>query len=156
MGVLSQVAGWLRGDQRAPRHVLGDLISAYRDEVQASAQLRAHAERVPYPQAATALRRLADIEDRHAQMLREQIAALGGSAPEVVPAISQGRNHWERIAADYQKADEKRRRYLEQAIHWDIDYPDVAALLSRIAAEETANRRLLEELVIRADSLALD
>lgn len=156
MGLLSQVVDWLRGDAQAPRHILNDLISDYRDEVAAAAQLRSHAEHVPYPQAASKMRQLADAEDGHARLLREEIDTLGGTVPEIVPAISQGLNHWERVAADYQRADEKRRRYLEQSIHWDIDYPRVAALLARIAAEETANRRILEELVIRADSLALD
>lgn len=156
MGTLSQVKDWLRGDRRAPRDVLADLAAGYRCEVEAAAQLRAHAERVPYPQAATTLRRLAELEDRHAALLRQQIEALGGSAPEVTPEIYGGLNHWDRMADAYRRADEKRRRFVEQAIHWDIAHPEVAGILERIAREETEYRRFLAELVTRADTLALD
>jgi rubrerythrin len=156
MSVLSQVREWLRGDRRGPRHVLADLGAGYLDEVEAAANLRAHAEQAPYPQAADALRRLAATEDDHARRFGEQIAALGGSVPPATPEIHGGLNHWDRMAADFQRADRKRRRYIEQAIHWDVEYPEVAEFLSRIAIEETANRKAIEELVVRADTLALD
>jgi rubrerythrin len=154
--MFEQLKDWLRGDRSAPRNILGDLIADYRTEIQAAAQLRVHAEQVPYPQAAATLHRMAEAADRHARLLREQIATLGGSAPEVSPAIYEGMNHWDRMAANLRTADERRRRYLEQAIRWDIEYPEVTEVLSGIAADETVNRRRLEELVTRADSLALD
>ena len=144
------------GDPESPRQILGDLIAAYQDELRAATQLRAHAERAPYAQAAAILRQLADAEDSHAQVLSEQIRTLGGSPHRAVPAIYEGLNHWDRMAEDFRLADEKRRRYLEQALHWDVEYPKEAELLSKIAAEETANRWLLEELTSRADSLARD
>jgi rubrerythrin len=156
MAMLTQVREWLRGDRRGPRHVLTDLTTGYLGEVEAAANLRAHAEQAPYPQAADALRRLAAAEDAHAVRFREQIAALGGSVPTSTPEIHNGSNHWDRMAADFRRADQKRRRYLEQGIHWDIEYPEVAEFLSRLATEENANRKALEELVVRADTLALD
>ena len=156
MGVLAQMKEWLRSDQRGSGDILSDLIAAHRDELRAAAQLRAHAERVPYPQAAVTLRQIAAAEDRHAQALSEQIRVLGGSPQGVVPTIYEGLNHWERMAEDFRTANNKRRRYLEQAVHWDIEYPREAELLSRIAAEESANRRLLEDLASKADSLAKD
>jgi len=145
---------WIGGERRGPRHILSDLVAAYEDELRAAAQLRAHAERVPYPQAAATLRQLAEVEHRHAQALSEQISARGGSPNVVQPTIYEGLNHWDRMAQDYHLADDKRRRYLVQAIHWHREYPKEAELLSRIAAEDTANRRLLEDLVSKADSLA--
>jgi rubrerythrin len=154
--MLAQVKEWLRGDRRAPRDVLADLAAGYRSEVEAAAQLRAHAERVPYPQAASVLGRLAELEDRHAALLRRHIEALGGAVPTVTPELPAGPNHWARMADAFRRADEKRRRFLEQAIHWDIEYPEVAAVFGRIAREDGEHRRLLEELVTRADSLALD
>jgi len=156
MSMLSQVREWLRGDRRGPRHVLADLAAGYLDEAEAAANLRAHAEQAPYPQAADALRRLAATEDEHTRRFGEQIALLGGSPPATAPEIYRGSNHWDRMAADFRHADQKRRCYLEQAIHWDIEYPEVAEFLGRLAAEETANRKALEELVVRADTLALD
>ncbi len=156
MSMLSQVREWLRGDRRGPRHVLVDLSAGYLAELEAAANLRAHAEQAPYPQAADALRHLAAAEDEHARRFREQIVALGGSVPAATPEIHAGSNHWDRMAADFHHADRKRRRYLEQGIHWDIDYPEVAEFLSRLAREENATRKRLEELVVRADTLALD
>jgi hypothetical protein len=156
MGVLSQMADWLRGDQRGRRDILGDLLGDYHDEVTAAAQLRAHAACVPYPQAATYLRQLAEVEDRHAAELARQIATVGGRVTPVTPEVRHGTNHWYRMTASLAAADEKRRRLIEQAVRWDGDYPVVAAVLAHMAAEETAQRRLLEELVTRADSLALD
>ncbi len=156
MGVLSQMKDWLRGDQRGPRGILGDLLGDYHDEVSAAAQLRAHADRVPYPQAATHLRQLALAEDRHAAELERHIATLGGRVPPVALEVRHGTNHWYRMTASLAAADEKRRRLIEQAVRWDGDYPAVAAALAHIAAEETVQRRTLEELVTRADSLAID
>jgi rubrerythrin len=156
MALMEQLRGWFHGDRRAPRDVLTDLVADYLQEAAAAANLRAHAERVPYPQAADRLRRLAAVEDEHARRFRELIARLGGSVPDAAPEIHLGLNHWDRMAADHRRADEKRRRYIEQSIHWDIEYPEVAAFLSQIAAEESANRKILEELVVRADTLALD
>jgi rubrerythrin len=156
MGVLAGLKEWLQGGQRGRHGILSDLIAAYEDELRAAAQLRAHAERVPYPQAAAALRQLADAEDRHAQALSEQIRVLGGSLRSVVPTIYEGLSHWERMAEDFRMADNKRRRYLQQAVHWEVEYPREAELLTRIAAEESANRRLLEDLASKADSLARD
>jgi rubrerythrin len=156
MSMLTQVREWLRGDRRGPRHVLADLSAGYLDELTAAANLRAHADRAPYPQAADALRHLAAAEDEHARRFGELIAALGGSVPTTTPEIHGGSNHWDRMAADFHHADRKRRRYLEQGIHWDIEYPEVAKFLSRLASEENATRKRLQELVVRADTLALD
>ena len=156
MGLFSQMRDWLRGDRRGARDLLADLVGDYRVEVEAAAHLRAHAEQAPYRQARETLLRLADAEDQHAALLRKLIDTLGATVPDVAPTIPSGLNHWGRMADAFERADEKRRRLLEQSIHWDVDHPEIAAALARLAREETGNRRLLEELVTRADSLALD
>lgn len=132
------------------------MTANYEAELQAAVDLRAHARRVPYPQAATRLEELATAADQHADRLRKHIALLGGTAPVFVPTPYQGLNHWDRMATSFKKADEKRRRYLEQSIHWDIEYPRQARLLGDLASDETENRRIIEELTSRADSLATD
>jgi hypothetical protein len=156
MGMFVQVREWFRGDRRSPRDMLTDLTANYVAEIEAAANLRAHAERVPYPQAASTLRELARTADRHADRLRKHITLLGGTIPAVSPSLYEGLNHWDRMAMSFRKADEKRRRYLEQSIHWDIEYPRQAKLLAELANEESANRHLIEELASRADSLAND
>ena len=156
MGVVSLMKEWLQGKQRDRRDILSDLIAAHQDELRAAIQLRAHAQRVPYPQAAAILQQLAEAADRHAQALSEQIGQLGSSTEALVPTIYRGVNHWDRMAEDFRVADAKRRRYLELSFHWELEYPIEAKLLSKIAAEEAANRRLFEELTSKADSLARD
>jgi rubrerythrin len=144
----------IRSDRGSLRRILTDLIAAHQDELRAAAQLRAHAERVPYPQDGRILRELADIEERHAQAFSEQITALGGAPGVVSTPVYEGSNHWDRLARDSRIADDKRRRYLEQAIRWRPEYPRAAELFWRIAAEETAHRRVLKDLTSKADSLA--
>jgi len=61
MGLLSR----LLGTEGATRDLLADLSEDYRAEAAQAVLLRSHAERARYPQAASALRDLADIEDRH-------------------------------------------------------------------------------------------
>jgi Ser/Thr protein kinase RdoA (MazF antagonist) len=156
MGMLGQVREWLRGDRRLPRTILSDMTANYEAELQAAVDLRAHAKRVPYPQAAASLLELATAADRHADRLRKHIALLGGTTPVFEPTPYEGLNHWDRMATSFRKADEKRRRYLEQSIHWDIEYPRQARLLGDLASDETANRSIIEELTSRADSLASD
>ena len=75
MGLLSR----LLGTEGAARDLLADLSEDYRAEAAQAALLRAHAERARYPQAASALRDLADIEDRHAEWLRTRLLASAAS-----------------------------------------------------------------------------
>lgn len=156
MGMLGQVREWLRGDRRPPRSILTDMTANYEAELQAAADIRSHVGRVPYPQAAVRLQELAAAADQHADRLRKHIALLGGTTPVFEPTPYEGLNHWDRMSTSFRKADEKRRRYLEQSIHWDIQYPRQARVLADLASDETANRRIIEELTSRADSLAID
>src|SRR3989442_8692679 len=77
MGLLSR----LLGTEGATRDLLADLSEDYRAEAAQAVLLRAHAERARYPQAASALRALAEMEDRHAEWLRTRLLALGGQPP---------------------------------------------------------------------------
>src|SRR5262245_26620278 len=105
MGILSR----LLGPGHQPRDLLADLAQDYRAEAEQAARLREHAERARYPQAAETLRRLAEVEDRHATWLRERLVTLGGRVPAVEPAPAGGNNPWERAVAAQQAAQAKRR-----------------------------------------------
>jgi rubrerythrin len=140
----------------ATRDVLADLAEDYRVEVTQAAQLRAHAERARYPQAATALRRLADIEDRHATWLRDHLISLGGQPPVVEPRTITGTNQWQRAVAAFHDAQAKRRRLVEQIAHWDPEEPDVVALLRRIEEEDTREHPVYEGLIMRSDPQSID
>jgi len=152
MGFLSRLIGG--GAQ--PRDLLADLSENYRAEVEQAALLRAQAERARYPQAAEELRRLAEIEDRHAGWLRDHLSTLGGRPPDVAAPAVMGSNQWERVVAAHKSAQTKRRRLIEQIAHWDPEEPDTVSLLHRIEQEDTREQRAYEGLIMRSDPQALD
>ena len=102
MGLLSRLFG-----TTAARDLLADLAEDYRAEAEQAVHLRAHAERARYPQAAEALRRLAEVEERHATWLRDHLVTLGGDVPALEPAQVTGRNQWERAVAALHEAQAK-------------------------------------------------
>ena len=152
MGLLSR----LFGGGSSPRDLLADLAEDYRAEAGQAAQLRHDAERARYPQAAEELRRLAAIETRHATWLRDRLVALGSAVPEIDAPPARGQNPWERAVAAHQAAQAKRRRVLEQIVHWDPERPEMVELLRRIEREDLDERRAYEHLIMRSDPQALD
>jgi hypothetical protein len=151
MGLISRL---FRGS--ADRVLLTELVEDYRAEVAQAAHLRQHAELARYPQVATRLRALADLEDRHAGWLRDHILGLGGGIPPVAPDPLRGQNQWERAVAARKAAQEKRRRLIEHVSHWDPDEPAAAKLLARIYDEDGESLSSYDDVVIRSDPHALD
>jgi hypothetical protein len=149
---------WSRlfGAGNAPRDLLADLIGAYRAELEQAQQLRAQAERARYPQAAEALRRLADIESTHATWLRDYLVSRGGLVPTVEPRPVVGNNQWERAVAALQAAQAKRRRLIELLAHWDPEEPEVVALLRRVEQEDHREQAVYDALIMRSDPQSLD
>jgi rubrerythrin len=152
MGLLSR----LLGTEGTARDLLADLSEDYRAEAAQAALLRAHAERARYPQAATALRGLADIEDRHAEWLRTHLLALGGQPPAPASPVAAGNNQWERAVAALHAAQAKRRRLVEQIAHWDPEEPEMVALLRRIEQEDQSQLPVYEALIMRSDPQSID
>ncbi len=150
MGLLSRLLG-----TAGPRDLLADLVEAYRAEAEQAARLRQHAEHARYAQVATALRDLAEVEDRHAGWLRDAILARNGGVPPVAPAPPVARNQWERAVGSRQEAQRKRRRLVELFGRWDPDEVEAADLLRRIEREDGQTMGAYEELVMRADPHAL-
>jgi rubrerythrin len=151
MGLLSRLFG-----ATATRDLLVDLAEDYRAEAAQAAHLRAHADRARYPQAAEALRRLAEVEERHARWLKDHLVSLGGEAPAVEPAEVTGKNQWERAVAALHDAQAKRRRLVEQVAHWDPDEPEVVDLLHRIEQEDLREQTVYEALIMRSDPQSID
>jgi len=152
MGILSRLLGTADGGN----DLVADLLEAYRGEAEHAARLRQHAAHARYPQVGETLRRLADLEDRHAGWLRDRILALGGGVPPVAPLPPVARNQWERAVAARQEAQRKRRRLVELITHWDPEHPEEGALLQRIEREDTGALEAYERLVMRSDLHALD
>ena len=139
------------------RRVVAELGSVYGEELRLARQFRAHAERVPYPTLAANLLGLADREDAHAAEIRSLIVELGGTAdPSGTGEPRGGRNYWERLTFDLEDLRAKARRHIELAQHWDTTYPDVAALLVRLARDEAEMSRTIGDMIARSDPHAAD
>jgi hypothetical protein len=138
------------------RDLVADLLEDYRAEAAQAASLRTHAKQARYPQVASALRRLAEVEERHAGWLRDHVLGLGGGIPPFVPTPLAGRSQWERAVAARKAAQEKRRRLIEHATHWDPEEPAAARLLARIYDEDGEGFAVYDDVVIRSDPHALD
>ncbi len=151
MGVLSRLFGSGR-----EREVLDDVVQAYRAERQQADLLKRNAERARYPQAAEAMRRLAEEETRHAEQLRQHLHVLGGDLPAVEARAVVGNSQWERIVAAYEVAQAKRRRLIELVSHWDPEEPELATLLRQIAEDDQRQFPVYEAVIMRSDPQAID
>jgi rubrerythrin len=138
------------------RDLVSDLLEDYRAETTQAIHLRTHADHARYPQVAERLRALAEIEERHAGLLRDHILGLGGGIPPVAPEPLIGRNQWERAVAVRQAAQAKRRRLIEHATHWDPEEPTAAKLLARIYDEDGDTFSAYDDVIVRSDPHALD
>jgi rubrerythrin len=146
----------LFGTWKTPRDLLADLAEDYRAESAQAAQLRDQAERARYPQAAADLRRLAEMEERHAGWLRERLLTLGAPVPPTEQVQATGNNQWERAVGSLHNAQAKRRRLVEQIAHWDPDEPEAVELLRRIEQEDVREQPVYERLIMRSDPQSLD
>src|SRR5437867_4173510 len=153
-----EVGLWSRlfGAGEVPRDLVGDLLEDYRAEAEQAAHLLQHAERARYPQVAETLRRLSEIETRHAGWLRDRLALLGATAPSVDAGTVPGGNQWQRAVTTLQSAQRKRKRLIEQIVHWDPDEPETVELLQRIEREDVREHEAYEGLVMRSDPHAID
>ena len=138
------------------RDLLADLAEDYRAEAAQARHLRAQADRARYPQMAAALRRLADIEDRHATWLRNRLASLSAAVSEPDAPSPPGVNQWQRTVAALHDAQAKRRRLVEQIARWDPDEPEVVELLRRIEQEDAREFPIYEGIIVRSDPQAVD
>ncbi len=143
------------GDSRR-RDLLADLLTDYREEVLFARQVRDHAEKAPYPAVGETLKGIAGEGERHAQILQEKILSLGGQVGEVVGEVKGGRNSWARLTHDLQGCKALEKRYVEQAVRWDPEEPEVVELLRTLEREMAGQGALLRDLALRSDPHALD
>jgi len=136
--------------------VLDDVVQAYRAERQQAELLLRNAERARYPQAAAAMRDLAETETRHAEQLRQHLHVLGGDLPAVEPPVVVGNSQWERMVAAFEAAQAKRRRLVELISHWDPEEPELVAVLRQIAEDDQRGFPVYEGVIMRSDPQALD
>jgi hypothetical protein len=139
------------------RRLIADLTASYHEALRVALQLRLHAERVPYPSSAARLLELAEREDTHAALVREQLTRLGATVTSAgAEAPRGGRNYWERLTFDLEDLRAKSAHHRELANHWDLDDPETAAVFDRLSREDAALCRVIGDLVARADPHAED
>ncbi len=139
------------------RRLSADLTTSYHEELRVALQLRLHAEHVPYPSSAASLLGLAEREDAHAALLREQLTRLGGTVAAAGAGTPRGgRNYWERLTFDLEDLRAKSGRYRELANHWDLHDPETAAVFDRLAHEDATLCRVVGDLIARSDPHAED
>lgn len=136
--------------------LLQELVADYTAEIALAQQQRAHAELAPYPAAAVKLNELAAADEGQAKRLAELIGKLGGTTPEVNGEVRAGKSHWARLMIDLEAKRLAGNRYLEQAITWENESPDVGALLRELEREEQEHRVMLRDLIAKSDPQALD
>jgi bacterioferritin (cytochrome b1) len=96
------------------------------------------------------------MEDRHAEMLRLRLLALGGLPQAVEAPAVVGGNQWERAVAALHGAQTKRRRLIEQISHWDPEEPEMVTLLRQIEQEDQSQQLVYEALIMRSDPQSID
>ena len=155
MGIWTQARTMVAAPRR---RFVAALCAMYHSALGLARELRADAERSPYPQHAQSLLVLADTADSQASALAEELRRLG-SAPDHPPlsvARPPGRNHWERLTADLARVQEFTKRYLELAQHWDVMFEESAATLTRLVHDTREMERAIGELIARSDPHASD
>ncbi len=124
----------------------------YLEALRVARQLRAHAECMPYPALTAEVGRLAAEADGHVAELAGELRRLAGDADRDVAATPRaGRNAWARLTADLADLQSLHRRYTELALRYDVDFPDTATSLDRLARETARMEQRLRALTSRAD-----
>ncbi|MGH7806020.1 MAG: ferritin-like domain-containing protein [Candidatus Binatia bacterium] len=147
---------WIAAPTARRHDLLRDLAGDYTAEIALAQQLREHAKQAPYPAAGERLNEIAAAEEEHAKRLAAAIESLGGSIPEVTRSPRGGRSHWARIMEDLRDEQSAGARYLEQAIEWETEFPEVGSLLRTLEREEHRHRVMLRDLVAKSDPQAID
>lgn len=133
-------------------HFAGDLRRVFLDARRLATQLRDHAALVPYPRLGGVLRDLAERAEAQAAVLARELRTLAGNAdPSDPTAPRTGRNHWERLSGDLTDLESLKRRYVELALRWDIDFPAPAAALGALGRSAAEMSRTVRDMLARSD-----
>jgi hypothetical protein len=154
MSLLTRIREFALG----PRlRLCGQLVDAWHEELRLALQLRAHSERVPYPELAARLLALADRADANAATLSAEVKRLGGTLQRRdLGPLRDGHNAWERLAADAEDARNLTERYGELARAWNVDFAESETMLDGLRHDAAAVTQALSDMGARADPHAAD
>jgi bacterioferritin (cytochrome b1) len=134
--------------------VIDRLRRLYVEEAEHAKIFLDHAARMQYPQFRSKLQTVAEAQTQHANWIGETIVQLGGNLPAVPDISTSGVNSWEYLLADLAEQCRAAGELLEQAVQFEHDHPDIAAMLRRINTEEEKLREDIREMLMRSDPQA--
>ena len=159
MSLSTELAHWSRGffgvGNEARRTALDILRRRYVDEIEHAKRFKFHAGQMHYPQFRERLLQIAAQESAHAGRIAQKIIALGGTMPEVRrESESTKQSSWQSLLKDLDEEGHCAGELAEQIWAVQTDYPDIAALLERIAEDEKKHRDEIREMLMRSDAFA--
>lgn len=121
---------------------------------QLAEEIRAHADRAPYPHIADALRGIASEKKAAAKELQQFLRNLGVWVAEPTTLSVSGKNHWDRMTRDLKEQKSLDDFLQVQEARLAGEEPEIARLLGQIRTHQASHRELLISLVAVADPLA--
>ena len=163
MGFWERLIGSESAQSKDTRELLQKLVASYDEERGLARQIRDHAERSPHQSGEQQLQGVAAHQDHVVELLHNAIMAHGettqqaqGDESSVLPPPKSGKNHWARMVHDLEDNQMLMKRYGEQGMYWDPEWPDVVALFRSLEQEKSRIGAQLRDIALRADSHALD
>lgn len=146
---------FLGGPPNDSGHLLEFLQQKYADDLNASAQFEAHAQRMIYPHFRDRLLRIAEGKKSHVEWLRGKIRALGGKVPERPAVVHNGVNPWESLRMDLEKNKDDEVVMLEKLYTLvERTDPEIATGLRRMHKEDSRHREVIMNMLMRSDPQA--
>jgi len=141
--------GWLNRlfpDRQAL--LLDNLKQDYLEEKRLAAQLRKHAERLPYDFMKQRLLKLSAEEEKHAELLCEKVTALGGFILNgEVPTIRTAEKVWQELLWDLEEERQRYDRYVHRANQADEE--GLRKLYLRLRDEEYKHEQEIRDIIMR-------
>lgn len=131
------------------------LRHAYVREKQQAMHYRQHAEKMRYTHFRERLIRLAQVEDHHAALIEEKLAAIGEIAPEVIPVHTAAeQNSWYYLRTDLEEEQRCGGKLETELAALGEEFSDIAELLRRIESESRRHRAEIRDMLARSDPQA--
>ena len=142
------LAEWLEKLSESQRKRLLEVLSErYEDELRDAERAERAAAGLREESLRRVLRRIADRERRHAELLKQKIVSLGGTPP-AAPSLPDEPT-WREVLKAFESEKADMVRYIEDS--YALDDPELRELYRRIHEEEEQNYQDLLEVITKLD-----
>jgi len=131
------------------------LSQRYVEEMQGVERFKQYAENMHYPHYRDKLLRMATEKSHHAELIGEQIVALGGRLPDVAEPRSTVQNSWRSLSMALDDENRSADRLAEQLRSIQSEHADIVKFLQKISQEQQIHRGALRDMLMRSDPFAL-